>query len=261
MEHFSSPVHLKGAFEMTTETCPRVNITLRIPGDWRNPKEMLERLPIGYRIIGNRLLLPDQMEIEIYPMPADDQFPGIFRSSLRQPATAKELKIVERYTLNVGLTGPGGSLKSAHRMMQAGAAIIHAGGAGVFIDNSCLAHGAENWLIMTEEGSSDAVSFGFIGIVRGKQDVWTMGMHAPGFPEIVMKRADADADDRAIIEMIRYVCGSDRAVGDGHIVGDVDGPRYRIQHEFPDQSNVAEPMRNPLGRLRMISFRDIAERN
>jgi hypothetical protein len=126
-------------------------------------------------------------------MPADDQFPTIFRSSLRQPAKAEELKIVDRYTLNVGLTGPGGSLESANTMVQAGAAIIHAGGASVFIDNSCLAHGAENWLLTTEERSNDALSFGFVGIVRGKREVWTRGMQVPGFPDIVMSRSDADA--------------------------------------------------------------------
>lgn len=246
---------------MTTGKHPTIEITLRIPGAWRGPKEIIERLPNGYRISGSQLILPDQTEINLFPIPSDSQFPGVFRSSLRKPANAEELKIVDRYTINVGLTGPGGSLESAHLMMQACAAIIHAGGAGVFIDNSCLAHGAEDWVQMTEEGSSDAVSFAFAGIVRGKREVWTMGMHVPGFPDIVMNRADADADDRAIIEMIRYICASDRAVGDGHIIADAVGPRYRIQHEFPEQSGVAEPMRNPFGRLRMISFRDIAQLN
>lgn len=246
---------------MTNEKRPTVEITLRIPGDWRGPKDITERLPDGYRIIGKQLILPDQTEIDVFPIPSDVQFPSIFRTSLRQPAKAEELEIVDRYTINVGLAGPGGSLESAHKMMEAGAAIIHAGGAGVFIDNSCLAHGAEDWLQMTEEASSDAISFGFAGIVRGKREVWTMGMHVPGFPDIVMNRADADADDRAIIEMIRYLCASDREVGDGHIIAHEEGPRYRIQHEFPEQSSVTSPMYNPFGRLRMISFKDIAEQN
>jgi len=41
--------------------------------------------------------------------------------------------------VNIGLTGPGGSMAAALAMMQAGAAIVHAGGAGVFIDNSGVA--------------------------------------------------------------------------------------------------------------------------
>ncbi|XZE19876.1 hypothetical protein SH449x_005206 [Pirellulaceae bacterium SH449] len=246
---------------MTSETPPVVEITLRIPGAWRSPMEIMERLPSGYRIIDAQLQLPDKTRLDIFPIPADKQFPNIFRTSLRQPATAEELRVVDRYTINVGLAGPGGSLESARTMMKAGAAIIHAGGAGVFIDNSCLAHGAEDWLSMTDDGSSDAISFGFVGIVRGEREVRTVGMQVPGFPEILMTRADADADDRAIIEMIRYLCANDRSVGDGHIIADEKGPRFRITHEFPEQSGVPAPMRNPLGRLRMVSFKDIAEQN
>ncbi len=246
---------------MTTETSPMVNITFRIPGLWRHPTEMLDRLPDGFQVTDDRLILPDQSEIEIFPMPPDGQFPSIFRSTLRRPASPQELQVVDRYTANVVLTGPGGSLESARKMMQAGAAIMQAGGAGVFIDNSGLSHGAESWVYMTEEGSSDAVSFAFVGIVRGKSEVWTTGMHVPGFPEIIMKRADADADDRAIIEMIRYVCADDREVGNGHIIADENGPRFQIKHEFPESLNAPDAMHNPWGRMRMISVKDIAERN
>ncbi|MFO0940000.1 MAG: hypothetical protein U0930_04470 [Pirellulales bacterium] len=246
---------------MGTETQPTINVTLRIPGDWQHPKDIIDRLPEGYRVAGNHLILPDETEMEIYPIPADSQFADIFRTSLRQPASKEELEIVDRYTIKVGLSGPGGNLESALTMMEAGAAIIQAGGAGVFIDNSCLAHGAEDWLQMTEDGSSDAISFGFAAIVRGQRDVWTMGMHVAGFPEIVMSRADVEANDRTIIEMIRYICASDRPVGDGHIIADEEAPRFRIQQEFPDQSRLPEAMRNPFGRLRMISFKDMAEQN
>lgn len=246
---------------MTDEARPTVEVMLRIPGCWRNPREIKERLPNSFHIKEDQLYLPDQTKLDIFPIPADKQFPSVFRSSLRSMASVEEMEIVDRYTFNIGLVGPGGSLESALRMMHAGAAIIHAGGAGVFIDNCCLSHGAEDWLSMTDEGSSDSISFGFVGIVRGKSDVWTTGMHVPGFPEIVMTRADADADDRTIIEMIRYLCASERPVGDGHIIADENGPRFQIQHEFPDQSNSPEPMRNPFGRLRMVSFKDIAERN
>ncbi|HBJ38933.1 MAG TPA: hypothetical protein DDZ51_30135 [Planctomycetaceae bacterium] len=71
---------------MATQTPPAVNITLRIPGQWRHPTEMLDRLPDGFQVTEDRLILPDQSDIEIFPMPPDSQFPSIFRSMLRQPA-------------------------------------------------------------------------------------------------------------------------------------------------------------------------------
>ena len=130
--------------------------TLRIPGNWSHPGELIERMPPDFRLTPETLILPDGVEIEFAPMPPDDQFARIFESSCRRPATADELEIVREYTVNVGLTGPCGSMQAAATMMQAGAAIVRAGAAGVFIDNSGLAHGGGDWIEMAEDESPDA---------------------------------------------------------------------------------------------------------
>ena len=108
--------------------------------------------------------------------------------------------------------------------------MVRAGGAGVFIDNSALAHGGQNWLEMTEDGGPDALSFAFVAIVRGKTEVWTMGMHVLGLRDIVMKRADVEADGFDIIEVIRYLARSEKPVDDGHVIADLDGPRFQASH-------------------------------
>src|SRR2546422_2929055 len=139
-----------------------IEIALRIPGKWSHPSELIQRLPAGCRLTGEALVLPDTTQVEFGAMAADDQFARIFRSSCREPATNDELAIVDGYTVNVFLSGPGGSMQAARRMMQAGAAVVRAGGAGVFIDNSTLAHGGRQWLEMTQDGRPDALSFAFV---------------------------------------------------------------------------------------------------
>src|SRR5438034_10770949 len=128
-----------------------VEVVVRIPGTWSHPRELLEGLPAGYRLTPERLVLPDGTKVEFDPMPPDDQFAQIFRSSCRQPPTEEELAKIDGYTVNVCLSGPGGSLQAAQRMMRAGAGIVRAGGGGVFIDNCALAHGGQHWLEMTED--------------------------------------------------------------------------------------------------------------
>src|SRR5262245_30432025 len=96
-----------------------LQITLRIPGDWSHPQELLARLPKGFRLTPEALLLPDGTEIEFNPLPPDGQFPRIFRSASRRPAQDDELAVLDRYSVNVGLIGASGSLKSALAMMQA----------------------------------------------------------------------------------------------------------------------------------------------
>ena len=171
--------------------------------------------------------MPDGTQVDFGAAAADDQFAEIFRSSCRQPATGEELQTVDGYTVNVFLSGPGGSMEAARTMMQAGAALVRAGGAGVFIDNSALAHGGQHWLEMTDDGGPDALSFAFVAIVRGKADVWTMGMHVLGLRDIVMKRADIEADGFDIVDVIRYLSAGEKPVDDGHMIADLSGPRFQ----------------------------------
>ncbi len=236
-------------------------ITLRIPGAWSHPGELLERLPEGFRLTPEALVLPGGMKIDFVPMAPDEVFPRIFETSCRRPATDDELAIVARYTVNFGLTGPGGSMESALKMMEAGAAIVRAGGAGVFIDNSGLAHGGADWIHLTEDGGPEAVSFAYTSIVRGEHQVYTMGMHVMGFPDILMRTAEIDEQGETVIEIIRYVCGGGRPIGVGHVLADEQGPRFQVVARTDDEFEADSPMHNPFGQLKIVSAKDIAEGN
>ena len=243
------------------ETDADVKTTLRIPGTWRHPKELMSRMPAGFRLTSQAVILPDGIELEYTPLPPDDQFAKIFQSACRHPATVAEMRRVNRYTVSIGLIGPGGSMAAALTTMQAGAAIVRAGGAGVFIDNSALAHGGGDWLQMTEDGGCDAVSFVFVNVVRGRREVRTMGMHVMGFPDIVMQLSDIDDDGEVIIEVIRYLCRGEKPVGYGQVLAGESGPRFRVLATESDQLGIARPMCNPFGRLKLVRVKDGAESN
>jgi hypothetical protein len=254
----------KTQFRKMRQAMPAINAsvttTLRIPGAWTDPRELLDHIPDGFRLNDRSLVLPDGTEIELTLIPRDAQFAEIFKSSCRRPATEEELAIVSRYTVNIALIGPGGSLEAARAMMQAGAAIVRVGGAGVFIDNSALAHGGSDWVEMADEGSSDALSFAFVAIVRGQRDLWTMGMHVLGFPDLVMCRGDDDRE--TIVEVIRYVAAGKKPIGDGHLLADDRGvPRFRVTAAPDDERSVPNAMTNPFGRWRLTSFKEVAESN
>jgi hypothetical protein len=152
-------------------------------------------------------------------------------------------------------------MDAALATLQAGAAIVRAGGAGVFIDNSALAHGGGHWIEMAEDGGPDAVSYAFVSIIRGQREVWTMGMHVLGLADLVMRRADLDPDAETIVELIRYVCQGDKPIGDGHLLADETGPRFQAVATSSDEFDFGSPMYNPFGRLRLVSVKDIAEGN
>jgi len=241
------------------EPGPPINVDLRIPGRWSHPRDLIERLPDGCRMKPGTLTLPDGARVDVGFLPPDDQFPGIFRSSCRRLPTEEELATADGYTVNVALSSNGGSTEAARTIMKAGAAMVRAGGAGVFIDNSALAHGGGLWLEMTEDGGPAALSFAFVGIVRGNRDVWTIGMHVLGLRDIVLKREDLD-NGFDIVEVIQYLIRGDKPVGDGHILV-LNGPWLSCREEDGDPRLVGTPMYNPFGRYRLLKLSDIASNN
>src|SRR5258708_29588596 len=83
-------------------------ITLRIPGDWSHPGELLERLPDGVRLTPEALILPNGPKIDFFPMAPDGEFPRIFESSCRRPPGDHELAAVAPHTHKRGFTRPRG---------------------------------------------------------------------------------------------------------------------------------------------------------
>lgn len=238
---------------------PRV--TLRIPGEWSHPLQLIERLPTDVQLEPERLVMPDGTEFEFAPLPADDQFAEIFEASCRRPPKEEEMKILARYRVIVALSGPAGSMNAARAMMRAGAAFVKAGAAGVFIDNSALAHGGTDWVGMTNDGSPDAVSFAFASIIRGRHEIYTMGMQVMGLPDLLMRSADVDDEGTTIIEIIRYVCAGEKPIDVGHVLADLDGPRFHVVAKTDDEFEPENDMHNPYGRLKLVNSHDLAEGN
>ncbi len=242
-------------------TKPEVEVTLRIPGRWAHPSEMVQRMPKNCKWQPESMTMPDGHRFEIHFRDADDDFVSVFASMCRREPTEDEKAIIEGYTVQVCLTGPGGSFQAAHALMRAAAAMIRAGGGGVFTDNSGVSFGGSQWCSLTDDGGNDAMGFAFVGIIRGKNDAFTTGMHIMGLPDIVMRPADLGEDGGVIIEMIQYLCEGQREVGDGHIVADLNGPRFRVAKTTDEKNPPNTPIHNPFGRLRLTSMKEIAESN
>ena len=88
-----------------------------------------------------------------------------------------------------------------------------------------------------------------------------MGMHALGLRDVVMKRADVEAKGFNIIEVIRYLSRGEKPIEDGHIIADLNGPRFQVFTQDSAEGLAGSPLHNPLGRLKLVSLRDIAETN
>jgi hypothetical protein len=230
-------------------------VTLRIPGVWTGPKELVERLPEGVRCTGEELVLADGERFEFNPLPADQEFPAIFAQSCPKLPTAQERADIEDFTVNICLTGPGGSLTAAKQIMAAGAAVLEAGGAGVFIDNCGLAHGASDWLTLLESADDGGAYWAFVATVRGDAEIYSMGMHILGCRDaIIPSTGDEEFDRRTLHSFLGYTAFSGALLHDGDIVNDPTLPTFRVATQADDRVPSDAPMFNPYGRWKLATI-------
>jgi hypothetical protein len=114
---------------------------------------------------------------------------------------------------------------------------------------------------MTDDGGPDAISFAFAAIIRGPHEVYTLGMHVMGFPDLLMRSSDVDERGETIVEIIRYICAGDRPFAVGDVLADERAARFQVVARVSDDLGAESPMHNPHGRWKIVSVREIAEDN
>jgi hypothetical protein len=237
------------------DTKPAIEVTMRLPGSWQDPGELIEKLPAGCRLTSTELILGSGQRFEFNAVPADEDFAGVFAGSCPKLPTEDERDRIENYAVNVCLTGPGGSLEAAYDLMQGAAAIMEAGAAGVFIDNSGISHGATDWITLTTDRHNGGVYWAFVTTVRNEEELYSMGMHILGFREAVIPRTGNDEYDfRTLHSFLGYSYASGATINDGDVVGDTVLPTFRVYKEPHDRIEPGTPMSNPFGQWRLKRY-------
>jgi hypothetical protein len=232
-----------------------VDVTMRIPGRWKSPEEFEQGLPAGCRCTDRHLVLPDGKKYELFPKPADDEFPKIFATSCPKQPTDDERRRIDTYRINMCLAGPGGSLEKATKLMDAAAAVMAAGGAGVFIDNCCLAHGAMNWLELIEHAHEGGLFWAFVSTVHSETELYSVGMHILGFRDAVIPATgNRDYDLRSLHNYLGFTAFSGANVQDGDVIQDPVLPTYHAYSQPEDRFEADTPMFNPFGRWRLVPY-------
>lgn len=147
-------------------------------------------------------------------------------------------------------------MESASAMMRSALPLLKAGGAGVFVDNSALSFGASHWSEMAEFCDADALTFSLVNIIRGNQDIYTVGMHVLGQPDLIMPIKSAGEEGALIIDLMLKTATSGRTIEDGGQIELPNGQAFRVR-KIPDEDFQAGlPMHNPWGRLQLSSDRN-----
>jgi hypothetical protein len=139
-------------------------------------------------------------------------------------------------------------------MLTAGAAVVRAGGAGVFVDNSGRAHPSRDWIELAEAPDDGAAYQAFVSVFAGKIDIWSVGMHVFGLCDAVIKRGEDD--ETACFDLtsfLGYTLLPEVVIADGDYAGDHEGspPRFLLRKEATTFPPPGSPLHNPYGRWRL----------
>jgi hypothetical protein len=238
-------------------------ITLRIPGPWESPKQLLESLAaintgwvIAPPVAGEEMCLlhePTGRRFKLGAVVADAELAELFAESGRMDD--RELDALREHIVKVFVTGPGGSLEAAKTFLEIGAAFIGAGALGVMVDNSGLCHSPKDWLALAGDADGGGTFWGFVTLSASPREIFSAGMHCIGYRDVELPDpVDRQTGGMIVGEFLGYSYRSEAQILDGDPIGGPDGPQFILRHvectRFPKDS----PWYNPYGVWRLEKF-------
>ena len=242
---------------------PPPQITLRLPGTWASPRELADRLAsadTGYALsISDQ---PDDFALvhsatgQRFPMGVsgpDGEIADLFADGGR--LSDEELEAVRDHDVKVFVSGPGGSVEAARAVLRAGAAVVRAGGLGVFVDNCGSTHSPTDWLELADDGGDGGVYWALVDLVGGRRLMYSVGMHCLGRRDVELPDPPDPGRGMYLLHtLLGYSYRSGQTLADGDPVGPPDGPSHVLRHVPCDRFPPDTLFHNPYGVWRIEPF-------
>jgi hypothetical protein len=229
-------------------------LELRIPGPWTQPADLyaaLKNHSTSYELGENGLVhVTTGRSFRCGASPPDADIAGIFAGSGR--LSRKEIDAIAAHKVKVHLSAPGGSVEAAREMMNAATALIHAGGAGVMVDNSALTHGKTDWLKLAADKEPGGLYWAYVALTNDDDMIWSCGMHCLGLRDAELPDPPGREEGAFIVHnFLGYTYQSGVTVLDGEALGDENGPMFRVRHLPHTRFKPGTPFHNSYGVWRL----------
>jgi hypothetical protein len=228
-----------------------------IPGEWKSRQELVERVAGesgGYLFLGMLLMeMETRHTFELQFEDADPRMPSAFNAAGPHWRESEEMARIAGHSSVVYLIGHGGSRTNAESLMAAAAGLLKAGGLGVKIESTGLAHSPGAWQQLVDTRHLFSAYRAYVVCVTGDDDVHSCGMHNLGLRDAIV---DASVDDDAL-ELIRgfthYVYAESPVIQDGQTFAlSQDAPAYRIHEDEGVRYDEGSLFNNPYGSWRLV---------
>ena len=230
-------------------------VVLCIPGPWASNSALRDEIAAsgtGYSLDGSVLRdLDTGFTCELALQRADPDLADDFAKAGPHWARTEAMADIADHETVAYLIGPGGSREAADAMMRAGAALIDAGGLGVKVDSTGIAHAPAYWIDMCEQLDQLTAHRALVVYVAG-QDVYSCGMHNFGLPEAITS-ADNKTEAADMLRFFtRYLLENAPKLADGHTFSVSEGKQvYRVEQVPAIDYGPGSLFNNPYGAWRL----------
>jgi hypothetical protein len=228
---------------------------LCIPGTWTNLSDLGDRIMRdsgGYLYAGRILMHMDtKAAVELQFEAADPRVVTAFGYAGRHWEGTADMARIADHTAVVYLIGKGGAEADAETLMLAADGLLKAGGLGVKVESSGIAHRPAAWHGFVENRHLGGAHNAFVLYLTGTH-VTSCGMHHFGLPEAVVDPADADDPAELLRVFTRYLLVERSVISAGQTFSTAEhAPAYRIVEGASVDYGSDSLFNNPYGMWRL----------
>lgn len=230
---------------------------LCIPGPWESRSDLVQAIArggSGYIFAGQVLMnMQTKQTCELDFQARDDRMAAAFRAAGPHWVGTPEMQRIADHSAVAYLVVDGGVAMTAEALMQAADALLEAGGLGVKVESSGVAHPPADWRELCAHLHLFSAHRAYVLYVTGPQ-VYSCGMHNLGLRDAIV---DNDGDTAEAVELLRaftrYLFTESPTIRAGQTFGAAqDAPVYRLLDDpgpgYEDDSLYA----NPFGFWRLV---------
>ncbi|MBN3727445.1 hypothetical protein [Burkholderia sp. Ac-20379] len=160
---------------------------LCIPGSWETRADLIAALihaDTGYLFAGGILMqMESQDAFRVHFESADERMASAFHAAGPHWRDSSEMAAIAQHKSVVYVVDEGGSRARIEALMAAGAALIDAGGLGVKVESSGVAHSPEQWRDYVANVHLLSAYRAFV-VTVGSDAPYTCGMHNFGMKDV-----------------------------------------------------------------------------
>lgn len=231
---------------------------LCIPGPWKERTDLTGQLihsNSGYLFDG--MLLMDtktNISCELQMEARDERMATAFKAAGPHWSPTGEMTRIDEHASVIYLIGHGGSETNFTPLMHAARALIDAGGFGVKVESTGLAHSPETWRRLCDDLHLFSIHEACVVYITGA-DVYSCGMHNLGLRDVIVAADGTEDPVNLIRTFTRYVFAEQADIRAGQTFSVAsDAPVYRIvEDEGVQYDDASSLFRNPYGFWRLDS--------